>query len=438
VSIRKWDFLALNGVFKAYSKSTLDTCSEPKSANCGQTPAKENIMTKDWTAGEHTHGLIWIISGGRYVKLNASRLVQGKDFGPVKEYHISQLGRYLLNPGPIEVEKILVGCEVHFHKPSAAGPVGFLKRLLPGKKKNPHQESNQRPQVIFSAFADPGPQLDTPALEAHFESVQEHLRPYDDFFHEISKLDVASIADIVGICEDVDGNRSYLTMEWDINDKLDYLAKHIRKSVKVRLEKVYTEPGLFELRGADFVNYDGTQSFRLIRFLLDGATRSAVSTPDDQVEFWVEDYNLVHYLQLFEHTIQTNPQLQESLRDCVKDRALPLKLMFNQQLDIDYSQHELPRVCREIFEGHQPEEGEKEAMLSFINDRKMSISFHFLPLAGGDGKLCTDISIMQDFRVPESIKDNLPHLYSELSKRAAISEAGKFYLLDTIRGYKDV
>lgn len=206
----------------------------------------------------------------------------------------------------------------------------------------------------------------------------------------------------------------------------------------MRLEKVYTEPGLFELRGADFVNYDRNKSFRLVRFLLDGATRSAVLTPEGQVEFWVADYNLVHYLQLFEHTIQTNPQLQESLRDCVNDRALPLKLMFNQHLDIDYSKNELPRVCREIFKSQQPGEGETEALLSFINDRKMSISFHFLPLAGGDGKLCTDISIMQDFRVLERIKDNMPHLYSELSKRAAISEAGKFYLLDTIRGYKDV
>ncbi|MCP3951100.1 MAG: hypothetical protein GY697_02610 [Desulfobacterales bacterium] len=111
--------------------------------------------------------------------------------------------------------------------------------------------------------------------------------------------------------------------------------------------------------------------------------------------------------------------------------------MFNKQLDIDYSKNELPRVWREIFKSHQTGEGEKEAMLNFINDRKLSISFHFLPLADGEGKLCTDISIMQDCKVLESIKDNMPHLYSELNKRAAISEAGKFYLLDTIRGYKD-
>ena len=390
-------------------------------------------MTADRHTGNQSQGPIWIISGGRYVKLDVSRLVPGKDFGPVKEYHISQLGRYLLNPGPIEVDKALVGCEVHFPQPPTTGLTGFFRRLLPGTKKNARP-----PQVIFSSFTDPGPRLDNVGLERHFETVQEHLRAYDAFFEEISSLDMALVTDIVGICEDVDGNRSYLTIDGNINDKLDYLAKFICKEIKVRLEKVYTQPGLFELRGADFVNYDRRQSFRLIRFLVDGTTRSAVLTDAGQVDFWVDDYNLVHYLQLFEYTIQTNPQLQESLESCVRERALPLKLMFNQQLDIDYTQEELPRICREIFKTRQPERGEKEAMLSFINDRKLSISFHFLPLADGDGKLCTDISIMQDFRVLESIKDNMPHLYSELSKRAAISEAGKFYLLDTIRGYKDV
>ncbi len=394
-------------------------------------------MTADRHAGERSREPIWIISDGRYVKSDVRRLVQGKDFGPVKEYHISQLGRYLLNPDPIEVDKTLVGCEIHFPPSPTASLVGFFKRLGPGKKSGADRESIHPTQVFFTAFTDPGPRLDTAGLEAHFETVANHLRPYDDFFHDLSRLDVTRVTDIVGICEDVDGNRAYLTLEGSINDKLEYLAKYIRKEVKVRLEKIYTKPGLFELRGADFVNYDRAQSFRLIRFLLDGTTRAAVLTDTGQVDFWVDDYNLVHYLQLFEYTIQANPQLHESLENCVRDRALPLKLMFNQQLDIDYSKSELPRVWREIFKSRQPGEGEKEAMLSFINDRKLSVSFHFLPLAGGEGKLCTDISIMQDCKVLESIKDNMPYLYSELNKRAAISEAGKFYLLDTMRGYKD-
>ncbi len=372
------------------------------------------------------------------MKFDADRLVEGKDFGPVKEYHISTLGRYLLNPDPIEVDKTLVGCEVHYPQPGSTGLAGFFRRLFSGKMKKADQGGTLPARVFFSSFSDPGPRLDTGELEKHFETIQGYLRPYDDFFNSLSKLDMSRVTDIVGICEDLGENRSYLTLEGNLSDKLDYLAKYIRKEVKVRLEKVYSQPGLFEMRGADFRHYDYSESFRLMRFLLDGRVRSAVLTPAGQVDFWVDDRTLIHYLQLFEYTIQTNPQLKESLASCAQGRALPLKLLFNQQLDIGYSKNALPRLYREIFKSRKPVRGEKEALLNFFNDEKLSISFHFLPLTdNGDGKPCTDISIMQDFRVLESIKDNLPYLYAELNKRAAISDAGKFYLLDTIRGYKD-
>ena len=35
------------------------------------------------------------------------------DRGTVKEYRISEIARYLIHPGPIEIRKRLIGCEVH-------------------------------------------------------------------------------------------------------------------------------------------------------------------------------------------------------------------------------------------------------------------------------------------------------------------------------------
>ena len=67
---------------------------------------------KNKTTGQKDR--IWIISEGRYIEVDLDRLVQGKVTGPVKEYLISDIARYLLSPDPIEVEKRLLGCEVHF------------------------------------------------------------------------------------------------------------------------------------------------------------------------------------------------------------------------------------------------------------------------------------------------------------------------------------
>ncbi|MDY6842770.1 MAG: hypothetical protein SVW57_01575, partial [Thermodesulfobacteriota bacterium] len=50
-------------------------------------------------------------------------------------------------------------------------------------------------------------------------------------------------------------------------------------------------------------------------------------------------------------------------------------------------------------------------------------------------KLFTNISVMHDFRALEPIKSELPLLYSEIDKMTSVSEAGKFYLLDSIRGW---
>ena len=53
----------------------------------------------------------------------------------------------------------------------------------------------------------------------------------------------------------------------------------------------------------------------------------------------------------------------------------------------------------------------------------------------GQNKLYTQISVMHNVRALEPLKNELPQLYSEINKRASFSEAGHFYLLDSIRGY---
>ena len=51
-----------------------------------------------------------------------------------------------------------------------------------------------------------------------------------------------------------------------------------------------------------------------------------------------------------------------------------------------------------------------------------------------DDRMFTHISVLHDVRALEPLRKNLPLVYSELEKRAILTEAGKFYLLDSING----
>ena len=79
---------------------------------------------------------------------------------------------------------------------------------------------------------------------------------------------------------------------------------------------------------------------------------------------------------------------------------------------------------------------ERKVVASSLNQMQFGIAFSYIPDAdAGHTKLFTHITIMHNVRALDAIKDNLPHLYSEINKRATISEAGHFYMLDAIRGY---
>jgi len=68
--------------------------------------------------------------------------------------------------------------------------------------------------------------------------------------------------------------------------------------------------------------------------------------------------------------------------------------------------------------------------------KEFGILFNYVPVTRtGEKKLLTNVSVMHDVRALEPLKEDLPELYSMINKMASISEAGKYYLLDSIRGY---
>ena len=61
---------------------------------------------------------VWIISKGRFSDIDLEPMVEGDVTGPCKEYEISDIGRYLMNPNSIEIKKKLIGGEIHYKQGS--------------------------------------------------------------------------------------------------------------------------------------------------------------------------------------------------------------------------------------------------------------------------------------------------------------------------------
>ncbi len=115
-----------------------------------------------------------------------------------------------------------------------------------------------------------------------------------------------------------------------------------------------------------------------------------------------------------------------------------MKLFFNQELEIDYSSTQPPEVYRLVFEGREMEATEKNVVIDSLKNLQFGISLNYvLKSDSGKGKLCTSMSVMHDIRALDPIKDIVPEVYTEINKRTQASEAGRFYLLDAIRGYRN-
>jgi hypothetical protein len=381
---------------------------------------------------------VWIISAGRNSDIDLDRIVEGEAAGPCKEYRISDLGRYLLNPNSIEIKKKLIGGEIH----TKLGPLKKLRKalckILPGASRRLKNHPLLSPEVVVSHYKLQVPPLKDSHLESHLNQIVDQLRAYDSVTKRLSELDPRKIFQIVGICEDVGGNYSYLKLQGSIEEKIKYLGNFISKEVGVILNKAYISEGLFELRGYDFLSYDPIQQFRLITYNAGGDQNACVLTPNNTVDFYIANCRLLKYMHLLEQSLKSNPSMGDVFTLCQEGQATPIKLFFNKKLEIDYSKAALPEIYEDVFKTLNVELNKKNLVQPILNHLQIGISLSYVLLSEcQQDKMHTDISVLHDLRALEPLRKNLPHVYSAVLKRAMISEAGRFYLLDTINGYSN-
>jgi hypothetical protein len=383
---------------------------------------------------------IWIISKRKNIESLLAGI--GGDFRgkPVAEYRISQLAWYLLNPYQIEIKKRLLGCKISFKKSRACRIKDKYKlsKIFPKRLREMIISNDIHHEIVLSDGEYDLPEVNDNSLASHIKKVATILSRHNVVINRLSALDINDISDIAGICDDYGGNRSLLNLQGKLDEKIKYIYNFILKDVGVILARAYLGKGLFEMRGFDFQSYKPEKYYRLIEVSGSPSGRYCVLGSNNNIEYWVDDNSHVKMLHLLEQSVRTDHKFRESLGECISGKYKPLKIFFNKQIEIDYSKENIPYAYKNIFNSHEIKLGEREKITDSLKHLQFGIAFNSVSVADpGNRKLCTNISVMHNIKALDQIKDDLPWLYSKIEEKVSFSEAGRFYLLDSIRGFQN-
>lgn len=380
---------------------------------------------------------IWVIRAGKIVEDRFGTVTVGAT-SSITQYDVSELARYMLSPKPVQVTKKLVGCEVHY-KPSWLDNMrNKLHRHLPEFLKTFAGTPHDPIELLMANYEENLPSLRNADLEAHFERVYGYLRHYDPIQERLTRLDQEQIVDIVGIHGGCFEKNSTLVIQGNTNDKASYVRENILRDVSVVINKAYLSNGLFEMKGFPFEEFNPESKWKLLRFNRGNESVACLLTPSSErrVEFWIEDTSLIHCMHMLQNALNANNRFRNTLIWCVEGKAKPLKMLFNKKLSIDYSEERLPESYQQMFDCCRISRKDRDRIIKYLKKHQFGISFNTVPQSdAGEEKLVTTICVLHNVNAMEPIRKYHPELYSEINKRVITSEAGSFYLLDSIKGF---
>ena len=384
----------------------------------------------------HNNNEVWVISANRSSDLDLSGVLDEKVIGPYKQYKISDIGRYLLNPHSIEVKKKLIGGEIHYKHGPLKKIRKSIQKIRPAFLKKRKPNSSLSPEVILSRYKLRRPSMKDPDLDRHLKKIYDQLKTYDSFSRKLDLLDPQNIIQIVGICEDIGGNYSYLKLQGSIEEKIRYLSNSIAKDDGVVLNKAYVADGLYELRGYDFRSFNAANSYRLFSYNNGKEHKACVLTNQNQVEFYITDPHLLRHMLLLEQSLKANPSLCKAFELCAGGDASPIKLFFNKKLEIDYAKSPLPAIYQDVLKTYNSKSNHRNLIKPILNYLQIGISLNYMLAADdSDDRMFTHISVLHDLRALEPLRKNLPDVYAAVARQGFITDSGRYYLLDSINGY---
>jgi len=380
----------------------------------------------------------WIISAGAYADIDLAAFDIHATPKRVMAYALSDIGRYLLFPGAFKIESRLMGCECDM-KPSAwhrfkhaMGGRNFFK----GKSSPPANPLQRR--LLMAQLFVPLPSLQDPSLARHLDRLRDLLRPSDPILQEIAGLDLDRVADMRGVCEDTGGHRTHITLSGDLETKRRYVLDNLLGRIPITLPQAHIADGLYEMRGLAARTYQEERRHRLLRFHVNGEFFACLLNAAGRVAFWIDDAKRLHHLLILQQALETDPVLRSSIEGCLRGEAQALRLLINAQMDIDYSRNRLPGVYQELFHRLDLEAGVRKEVIRSLNAHQTGVSFSFTRPGGhGDPQATTSIAVLHDVKALDPLREALPELYAAINRKASLTEAGKYYLLESIKGRPD-
>jgi len=380
----------------------------------------------------------WIISTGNYTHFDFDRIGIKAQPQHIVAYELSDIGRYLISPDPIAVENRLMGCECHF-KPGAWEKFRAAATRLNPFRSNPQAHSMAGERQLLMAH----PYMRIPALQdrelaQHIDQLRGMLRPLDPVAQEIAALKCERLLDIRGVCEDEGGNRTHISLSGDLETKHRYILDNLLCSVPITLQHAHIGKGLYEMRGMTPETYRAERHHPLLKFRMEGRSFACLLTQAGKVAFWINDVKRLHHLLLLEQALASNPVLKASLEQCLQGDGRALRLMLNGDMEIDYSRNRLPAIYQDLFRHLSLDAASQKDVIRSLKTHQMGVSFSYVPREGfGDPRPVTSLSVMHDVKALDPVRQHVPQLYAEINRKATLSEAGNYYLLESIKGRPD-
>ena len=350
----------------------------------------------------------WIISAGAPIDIDLAAIGINAQPKRVMAYRLSDIGRYLISPGSVDVENRLIGCECDL-KPTGWDRIRrAAARLNPLRSKQDMRPSPDR-QVFLARYDMRVPPLQDRQLARHVDRMRRMLQPLDPVIQEITAMPTDRLEDIRGICEDEGGHRTLLKIGGDVDAKRRYVIDHMFGSVKITLPQVRIADGLFEMRGLRPDRYRAERQHRFLRFHVNGRFFGCLLTPADKVAFWLDDVRHLRHLILLQQALETNAELKLCLEACLEGEARALRLMLTPEMDIDYARNRTPPVYQALFDTLHLDAAQQQDVIRSLSSHKIGVSFSYVSLKTfGDPRPTTCISVLHDVKALEVVRQDVP------------------------------